>query len=119
MNTRESQFEGLARLIKSKSLQKALEWVPSNYANTYQTQLGNGMILITNNSDDGIYRSEPSPDFSLSFINKRGATVHSINAYLPSDKNYAMLKEIYELAQDYFMMTDETYQSMMDDIMKK
>lgn len=119
MINRESQFEHLARMIRNKSRQKVLEWGPSNYANSYQTSLGKGIVLITHNEEDGIYGSDPVPEYSLSFINSLGATIHSIHAILSSDNSYEMLKEIYDLASDYYLMTDETYQSMMDDIMKK
>ncbi|MDE5886081.1 MAG: hypothetical protein K2H46_00675 [Muribaculaceae bacterium] len=119
MNNRKSQFEQLARMIKSKSQQKALEWSASNYANAYQSPLGKGVILITHNEDEGSYGTDPIPVYSLAFINELGVTFHTIDAYLSSDPQYEMLKDIYESAYDSYMRTDDTYNSMMSDILSK
>ena len=118
MKERKEQFEKLAEIIKSKSQNDALEWTPSNYSNSYQTPLGNGEILITYN-DPVEYGNAPIPEFCLAFINKKGETIHSINAYISTDPEYEMLRDIYDAAYDSYMRTDETYRSMMDDIIKK
>ena len=119
MKDRKTQFESLADIIRSKSLQYSLDWSPSNYANFYQTALGNGVILISFSEDDVDFNGERVPELSLSFINERGQTVHTIAAYTQFDAEYEMLKDIYESAYDSYMKTDETYRSMMDAIMKK
>lgn len=119
MDNRKSQFEHLAKIIKSKSQQQVLEWSASNYANAYQSPLGKGVIMITHNQEDGGYISEPIPEYSLAFINELGVTFHTIDAYLSSDEDYQMLKDIYESAYDSYMRTDETYKSMMEDIINK
>ncbi|MDE7347570.1 MAG: hypothetical protein K2N48_12640 [Muribaculaceae bacterium] len=118
MKDRKSQFEDLARHIRSKSQQDALIWTPSNYINSYQTPLGNGVVLITHNEDEVSYGNEPIPEFCLAFINERGETIHSIEAFTKSDPQYELLKDIYYSAYDSYMRTDETYRSMMDAIMK-
>lgn len=119
MKDRKTQFENLAKLIRSKSLQYSLDWSPSNYANSYQSTLGNGTILITYNEETDGYNGEQIPEFTLSFINERGETIHAINTFLKSDSQYELLKDIYESAYDSYMKTDDTYRSMMDAIMKK
>lgn len=119
MDNRNLQFESLARMIKSKSTQQALDWSASNYANAYQTPLGTGIIMISHSEDNGYYGSEPIPQYSLAFINEFGVTFHTIDAYLSTDPEYEMLKEIYDSAYDSYMKTDETYKSMVRDIMSK
>lgn len=118
MNDRKQQFEKLAELIRSKSQNDALVWTPSNYLNSYQTPLGNGEVLI-NYNDPTEYGNAPIPEYCLAFINKKGETVYSINAFINSDPEYKLLRDIYDAAYDSYMRTDETYRSMMDDIIQK
>lgn len=118
MKDRKEQFEKLAGIIRTKSIQDALIWSPSNYVNSYQTTLGIGEVLITFNEEEPEY-GDPIPEYSLSFINERGETIYSIDAYLSSDKEYDMLKDIYESAHDSYMRTEDTLKSMFDDIRLK
>lgn len=119
MKDRKNQFENLANLIRSKSLQHSLEWTPSNYANSYQSDLGNGVILISFSEEEYDINGVQIPVFTLAFINERGNTFHTIAVYSSSDEKFEMLKDIYDSAYDSYMKTDETYRSMMDAIMKK
>lgn len=119
MKDRTTQFESLANLIRSKSLQHSLEWMPSNYANSYQSDLGNGAIMISFNGEEYDIDGNPLPIFNLAFINELGKVFHTIAVYSTTDDKYEMLKDIYDSAYDSYMKTDETYRSMMDAIIKK
>ncbi len=117
----DNQYQLLADQIRFESRFNHLTWSPSNYLNTYQTPLGIGTIMIMYDEDAPREAANgyPNPMYTLSFINERGETFHSLVAIDDADSNYELLKEIYESAHNSYMKIEETLKSMFDDIFKR
>lgn len=118
METKEDSYVQLAIEILAKSKRDLIAWGPSNYANTYQAPLGKGIIMITFDSDSPSYDPDGNqfPMLNLSFINARGETFHSLTAYDEKSTYYELLRNIYVQAHSSYMMIDDTFKSMMDDL---
>ncbi len=114
----EKTYLELARLIKQRTNEQLLAWTPSSYSSTYQTAIGQGAATV---SLDYSVQDQYDPDFPqpiayLSILNSRGETIHSINCYTEEDENFPLISEIYQLAKDSYLKTNETIQSMFDQL---
>lgn len=112
-------YTSLVNEIKEKTIKGLLPWIPSSYASTYETPLGNGAVTImfddARSGGFGI-SSDYSPIATLSFYNARGEVFNTISCYLADDEFYADLKAIYDAAYNNYMKIDETLKSMFDDL---
>ncbi|MDE6338553.1 MAG: hypothetical protein K2K97_02050 [Muribaculaceae bacterium] len=114
----DSTYYRLLKEIKEKSRRGMIAWSPSSYSATFQAPLGKGMITIM--FDPELPATLPvdydPPVATLSFLNERGETFNSINAFSTKDDYYTDLVEIYTSARNGYMKIDETVQSMFDDL---
>lgn len=116
----EDKFLDLAQRIYDKTKRNALNWTPGSTANSYQTPLGSGAVLIWYNTEEEQYPINFNcPLVGLTFLNDRGETIGSVNSFDSTDSNYEMLNKIYSLAENNYMKIDETIKSMFDDLLKR
>ena len=104
--------------IKDKSERGLIAWTPSSYADTYQANLGKGVITIMHDLDDhpDCPADYESPIAVLSFLNERGEIFNSIRCYTALDTDYPLLRDIYDATHSNYLKVDETLQSMFDDL---
>lgn len=113
----EKTYLELARLIKQRTYDQRLAWTPSSYSSTYQAAIGQGAVTVSLDLSDQEYDPEFIPPVAyLSFLNSRGETIHAINCYSQDDENFPLISEIYQLAKDSYLKTNETIQSMFDEL---
>ncbi len=105
----------LAKKIKEETEKKALNWEKSTAFFSYRLSLGNGMIVIDWNPVRNM-RPDGSqiPEYVLDVYNDRDIVIDSLSAEDSYDENYSLLKEIYDLAESYYLKKDDTYKSMFD-----
>lgn len=111
----EKQYSELLNLILQQTRNGNIQWTPSSIADTYLANIGIGSVTIFNDSDPS-QNIDQVPIASLSFRNERGETFNSIVCYDEYDPDYPRLSELYQLAHDSYMKTDETIQSMFSDL---
>lgn len=104
--------------IRLKSKDGLIAWEPCSRPNVYKAVLGRGSIMIEHNGQSEEYYPEMSPLYSLSFLNGLGEVFHSIRVYkcTVANKDFQLLKDIYEYAYMSHMKVEETLKSMLDDI---
>lgn len=115
----EQRYRALAEEIRLKA--SRLDWERSNYADSFEIELGLGTVIISNNeaqiSNNPLF---DLPLYSLRFLNERGETVYSIDSYGgEGDENRALLEDLYGQAFNTYMQTEDTYRSMIDDLSTK
>ena len=107
----ENRILALATRIKEETEINKLNWVKSSSANAYRLSLGSGMILL----DYHPAGFEPAY-YQFTVHNDRNTPIDSLVAYdNENDKdNFHLLENIYNLAENFFLKIDETYQSMFN-----
>lgn len=116
----EDKFLDLAQRIYDKTKRNALNWTPGSTANSYQTPLGSGAVLVWYNTVEEQYPIDYDPPLvGLTFLNDRGETIGVVNCFDTTDSIYEMLNRIYNLAENNYMKIDETIKSMYDDLLKR
>lgn len=116
----DDKFLDLAKRIHDKTKLNVLNWVPGSSANSYQTTIGSGAVLIWSNMPDEQYPADyVMPLVGLTFLNDRGENIGSVDCYDSTDSNYEMLCQIFNLAENSYMKIDETIKSMYDDLLQR
>lgn len=115
----EDKFLDLAQRIYDKTKRNSLNWIPGSTANSYQTPLGTGAVLVWFNTlDDQCSADYLMPLVGLTFLNDRGENIGTVNCFDLTDSNYELLNQIYNLAENSYMKIDETLKSMYDDLLQ-
>lgn len=116
----EDKFLDLAQRIYDKTKRNALNWTPGSTANSYQTPLGSGAVLVWYNMQEEQYPADYDvPLVGLTFLNDRGENIGSVDCFDSTDTNYEILCQIYNLAENSYMKIDETIKSMYDDLLQR
>lgn len=117
----DQQYDDLLNLIIQKTRAGNIQWSPSSISDTYQANIGIGSVAIFYDSDPdtAMQLSEAFPIASLNFRNERGETFKRIQSYYTSDPDHYRLYELYQLAHNAYMKTNETVQSMFDELSRQ
>lgn len=114
----DKRYIELAQLILRRTKEQNVVWNPSSNANTYQAAIGQGVVLVYFDiaaQDNRPMDIEPPLGF-ISFLNIRGETLYCITSFTTEDGNFSIIKDLYQLAKDSYLKTNETIQSMFDEL---
>lgn len=103
----------LVKRIKEETEKKVLNWEKSTSFNSYRLSLGNGMIVINRNTQMDLFPDGSQfPEYVLNVYNDRDTVIDGLSAYDSTDENFTLLKQIYDMAENFYLKRDDTYESM-------
>jgi hypothetical protein len=113
MNTiPENTAELISKLIE-KTKERKLSWMPSSRDTEYMLQFSASVVTIDSWTDN--VSKTDIVDFAI--FNKDGGQIERI-AFSKLEEGYETLLAFYNLVKKSFLKTDETYQSLKDELDK-
>lgn len=114
----DKRYIELAQLIFRRTKEQNVVWNPSSNKNTYQATIGQGAVLVYFDvaAQDNCPMDIEQPLGFISFLNVRGETLYSITSFTADDSNFTIIRDLYQLAKDSYLKTNETIQSMFDEL---
>jgi hypothetical protein len=101
---------GFITTLITKTNSRSFIWKPSDEVeDQYILQMKSGTLILDKFPNDGSYK--------LVIINKNGAHI-DLSSETNSLADNALLKKLYESAENSYLQIDETIDSLMDEINK-
>lgn len=112
------KYQTIIEKIRNNSSKGLISWTPGSYASTYYANIGNGSVSVFHDTepDPMLPVGFPSPIGVIKFMNSRGEEFKSFQVFYTTDEDYELIRDMYDIAHNSYMMIDETLRSMIDDL---